>query len=208
MAAAAAAAPVGDDEVAMPDAARAEPKFAAVYEALAARRKAGVTYVVNEGTGCLALEPKADFVDTYGHVFEADLKDPDGVPTLWLICKLPKEDGVVCNRATQVSRVDGGVIKIKSGNVADHLLTHGMSANLTPSHQQKVRDAKAAKAGATRAKPSSGGASGADASPVAPAPTPARSRSSRPVAARPRARSRSSGGSCGCARWARCPSTS
>ena len=165
MAAAAAAAPVGDDEVAMPDAARAEPKFAAVYEALAARRKAGVTYVVNEATGCLALEPKADFVDTYGHVFEADLKDPDGVPTLWLICKLPKEDGVVCNRATQVSRVDGGAIKIKSGNVADHLLTHGMSANLTPSHQQKVRDAKAAKAGAKRAKPSSGGASGADASP-------------------------------------------
>ena len=51
MAAAAAAAPVGDDEVAMPDAARAEPKFAAVYKALAARRKAGVTYVVNEATG-------------------------------------------------------------------------------------------------------------------------------------------------------------
>ena len=150
----------------MPAAARAEPKFAAVFSAVAARWESGATYVKDPVTGCIALEQKAEFVETYGHLFEADVKDQEGVPTLWLVCKVPKADGVVCNRATQVSRVDSGLIKIKTGNVVDHLVTHGMSANLTPAHQQKVRDleaAKAAKVGAKRAKASPGSAGGAGA---------------------------------------------
>jgi hypothetical protein len=78
-----------------------------------------------------------------------------------------------------VSRVDAGAYKIKSGNVYDHLVTHGMSPNLTPAHQKKVLEMAAAKvekaaekaaekgagkAGSKRPKPDAGaGAAGAGA---------------------------------------------
>ena len=87
------AAAAGARDVAMPDAAQEEPKYAAVFVALDESRRRGAHFVPDPLLdGAIALERRESFVATYGFLFEADVVRLGGIDELVIKCKCKADD--------------------------------------------------------------------------------------------------------------------